>query len=208
MDHKKLFGNATKFINEYEIHYHAKRPQPGFSGQFLFPGSSETLNAKYVMLHEPKTKNLDWIHEIFPNVEYLEIFNSRKNYKSKLENIDGINSLSKLKYLQILDVYVENVVVNMESIKFFELTSNDLERLINVTLSNASSELHYYRITGLSKELHDNFTLNDLANIKINNLSSLANIKDGEIYLNNILDENHTYIKYVDKIVDLQNALK
>ena len=208
MDHKKLFGNATKFINDYTIHHHAKRPQPGFSGQFLFPSSAETLNAKYVMLHEPKTKNLDWIHEIFPNVEYLKIFYSRKNYKSKLENIDGINSLSKLKYLQIIDVYVENVAVNMESIKFFELTSNDLGRLINVNLSNASSELQYYRIVGLSKDLHDNFTLNNLANIKINNLSYIANIKEGEIYLNSILDENYAYIKYIDKIVDLQKVLK
>ena len=208
MDHKKLFGNATKFINDYTIYYHAKRPQPGFSGQFLFPSSAETLNAKYVMLHEPKTKNLDWIHEIFPNVEYLEIFYSRKNYKSKLENIDGINSLSKLKCLQIRDVYVENVAVNMESIKFFELTSNDLGRLINVNLSNASSKLHYYRIVGLSKELNDNFTLNNLANIKINNLSYLANIKEGEIYLNSIIDENYTYIRDINKIVDLQKVLK
>jgi len=208
MDYKKLFGNATKFINDYTIYYHAHRPQPGFTGQSLFPGNDETLNAKHLMLHEPKTKNLDWIGEIFPNVEYLDIFSSRKNYKSKLENIDGINNLSKLKYLQIRDVYVKNIVVNMELIKFFELTSKDIERLINVTLTNVSSEIDYYRITGLSKELHDNFTLNDLANIKINNLSYLTNIKEGQIYLNSILDENFTYIKYVDKLVDLQKSLK
>jgi len=208
MDYKKLFGNATKFINDYTIYYDARRPQPGFTGQFLFPGNDETLNAKHVMLHEPKTKNLDWICEIFPNVEYLTIFSSRKNYKSKLENIDGINNLSKLKHLQITDVYVENIVVNMELIKFFELTSNEFERLINVTLTNASSEIDYYRIVGLSKELNDNFTLKDSANIKINNLSYLANIKEGQIYLSGILDENFTHIGYVDKLVDLQKELK
>lgn len=206
MDYKKLFGNATKFINDYNIYYHASRPQAGFSGQFLFPGNDETLNAKYVMLHEPKTKNLDWIHEIFSNVEYLKIFSSRKNYKSKLENIDGINSLSRLKYLQIIDVYVENIVVNMELIKFFELTSNEFERLINVTLTNASSEIDYYRIAGLSGTTAD-FSGKDSANIKISNLSYLANIKEGQFYLNSILDENFTYIN-VDKLVDLQKALK
>jgi hypothetical protein len=113
MDYKKLFGNATKFNNDYTIYYNASRPEPRFSGQTLFPANDETLNAKYLMLHEPKTKNLDWIGEIFPNVEYLNIFSSRKNYKSKLENIDGINNLSKLKYLQIRDVYVPNIVVNI-----------------------------------------------------------------------------------------------
>ena len=208
MDYKKLFGNATKFINDYTIYYNASRPEPGFSGQFLFPANDETLNAKHLMLHEPKTKNLDWIGEIFPNVEYLNIFSSRKNYKSKLENIDGINNLSKLKYLQIRDVYVPNIVVNMELIKFFELTSKDLERLINLTLTNASSEIDYYRITGFSEELNDNFTLKDSSNIKINNLSYLANIKEGQIYLSGILDENFTYIRYVDKLVDLQKTLR
>ena len=96
----------------------------------------------------------------------------------------------------------------MELIKFFELTSNEFERLINVTLTNASSEIDYYRIAGLSKELNDNFTLKDSANIKINNLSYLANIKEGQIYLSGILDENFTHIGYVDKLVDLQKELK
>ena len=78
MDHKKLFGNATKFINDYTIHYHAKRPQPGFSGQFLFPSSAETLNAKYVMLHEPKTKNLDLlINSLSNGMIHLEYENSK-----------------------------------------------------------------------------------------------------------------------------------
>ena len=47
-----------------------------------------------------------------------------------------------------------------------------------------------------------------MANIKINNLSYLANIKEGEIYLNSIIDENYTYIRDINKIVDLQKVLK
>ena len=51
MDYKKLFGNATKFINDYTIYYNASRPEPGFSGQFLFPANDETLNAKHLIFN-------------------------------------------------------------------------------------------------------------------------------------------------------------
>lgn len=202
MDLKKLFGTATKFVNDYSIAYSAKRPTPRFTGQFLFPSRDETKDAKYLMLHEPKTKNLDWISDTFPKVEYLSIFKTRDNYLSKLENVDGVHNLSNLKYLQILDVYVEDVKVDMESIKFFELTSNQRDRMINVIFTSSSEEIDYYRISGLSKDYEENSSDNKSDNITITNMSFLNLLKKGDIYLNNVMDENFNFVRYVNDLED------
>ena len=207
MDYKKLFGNATKFVNEYNITTSASRPRASFSGMFLFPGQAETKDAKYVMLHEPKTKNLEWISKVFPKVEYLTIFYSRKNYKSKLENITSLKKLKNLKYLQILDVHINEIEVDMQCIEFFELTAyppksyerdqrNDKKILVN--LCNPSEKIIYYRIVS------DNLTGNPEVGITVNNLSYLSKIKSGDIYLICLLDEKEQFLLHLTDLYELK----
>jgi len=206
MEFNKLFGNATKFLNDYSTDYKGSRPTASFTGQYLFPSKEKTHEAKYLILHEPKTKDLDWISEIFPNLEFLHIIKSRSNYVSKLENIYGIKNLKKLHRLLISDVYIKNIEVDMSKIEYFELTFQE-DRMINMTLINPSEKIDFYRIVGVSKNYDDKQIDNKSDNITIENLSFLKNVIQGNIYLNNVMDENFNFIRYTTDLEEFKNII-
>jgi hypothetical protein len=204
MDYNKLFGNATKFLNDYRTNYQGNRPLVSFTGQFLFPGKDKTAEAKYLILHEPKTKDLIWLSEIFPNIEFLHIMKTRRNYVSKLENINEIKNLKKLHRLHISDVFIESIEVDMSKIEYLELTCQE-DKMINVTLTNPTEKIDFYRIVGVSKENDGSQLDNKSGNLTVKNLSFLKDVNKGNIYLKNVMDEDFNFIKYVNDLDEFKN---
>ncbi|MFC5192897.1 hypothetical protein ACFPIK_14065 [Algoriphagus aquatilis] len=97
---KKLFGPYTQFQLKY------REFTPGFNGQknrgmgmpqYPLKGV-DCSKAIWLQIADPKTEDLNWISEIFPNIEMLEL---DSNKEGKLKSLDGIEKLPSLKALNI-----------------------------------------------------------------------------------------------------------
>jgi hypothetical protein len=166
---KKLFGNNTAFTEGFREY------APGFAGAsrrghgfHYFPINGVDCNkAIWLGLDDPKTENLDWISDVFPNIEVLEL---RDNKQQKLCSLDGIEKLENLK----------SIVINPQFDREYKLTINKLNSYITELLVwNTKIDLET-----LNKEMH----AIHLCETRVNNVHSLKSINCKRIKIYNLKD--------------------
>jgi hypothetical protein len=166
---KKLFGNNTAFTEGFREY------APGFNGDLrrghglnYFPVNGADCNkAIWLGLDDPKTENLSWISDVFPNIEVLEL---RENKHQTLFSLDGIEKLEKLK----------SIVINPQFDREYKLTINKLNSNITELLVwNTKIDLEI-----LNKEMH----AIHLSKTKVSNVHSLKSINCRYLKINNVKD--------------------
>lgn len=166
---KKLFGNNTGFTEGFREY------SPGFNGDLrrghglnYFPVNGADCNkAIWLGLDDPKTENLSWISDVFPNIEVLEL---RDNKPQTLISLDGIEKLKKLK----------SIVINPQFDREYKLTINQLNSTITeVLVWNTKIDLEI-----LNKEMH----AIHLSKSRVNNVQFLKSINCKYIKISNISD--------------------
>ena len=97
-DLKKLFGNYTQFTKESkEYKYGYGNGNKRGLGNIYFPiNGVDCSSATWLELYDPKTSDLSWISDVFPNLKVLEL---AENKTKKLQSLDGIEKLSNLETL-------------------------------------------------------------------------------------------------------------
>ena len=112
---KKLFGNYTQFYLEYsEYQYGFGRGDKRGKGSNYFPvNGADCTKAKCLELFDPKTENLNWISDIFPNIEVLEL---KEKKSDKLLSLDGIEKLNNLKTLIISSQFDKQGILSLNKI--------------------------------------------------------------------------------------------
>lgn len=95
-DLKKLFGSYTQFTKECKEYNHGygKGNSRGLGNIYYPYNGADTSEAKWLELFDPKTTDLNWISDVFPNLEVLEL---SQNKTKKLQNLDGVENLPNLK---------------------------------------------------------------------------------------------------------------
>lgn len=93
---KKLFGNYTQFTKEFkEYQYGYGRGNKRGLGNIYFPvNGDDCTTASWLELYDPKTSDLNWIADVFPNLQVLEL---AENKSKKLQSLDGIEKLPNLR---------------------------------------------------------------------------------------------------------------
>jgi len=100
-DLKKLFGNGTYFddsYREFDPTRNAQRRGGGGVPQFPTNGAGDLSSAIYLWLSDPKTENLNWLADVFPNLEMIELV---VNKGHSLKTLEGLEKLKNLKVLNL-----------------------------------------------------------------------------------------------------------
>lgn len=95
-DLKKLFGSYTQFTKECkEYKYGFGKGNSRGLGNIYYPYNGvDTSEARWLELFDPKTSDLSWLVDVFPNLEILEL---SQNKPKKLQTLDGVEKLPNLK---------------------------------------------------------------------------------------------------------------
>lgn len=178
---KKLFGANTYVQNRIAeftpgIMGIQERRGRGFA-QFPLRGA-DCNEPIWLSLADPKTENLMWIAEVFPNLEMIELNSNR--YKI-LNSLDGIQNLKNLKTLNINrnfglnDLNIENINKTLT-----EIYLNGGE----MNLSNLSPKMNFLYLNGT----------------KISNIPKLLEIDCNYLRLENVTDINENSRELTDFI--------
>jgi len=169
---KKLFGNATYFYDsyrEYDFTRNALRRGGGGAPQFPTKGAGDLNSAIYIWLSDPKTENLNWIADVFPNLEMIELVVDKGH---SLKSLDGLEKLKNLKAFNL------NPQVDPER----NLSINTL----NSTITELNLWGGYMDLSLLNPKM--NFI--HLQNTKVDNLEKLKDIECNYLKLWKLKDKN------------------
>ena len=168
---KKLVGNYTQFTEEAkEYKYGYGKGNKRGSGNILWAANgADCTKAKWLELYDPKTEDLNWISDVFPNIEVLEL---AENKPQKLKSLNGIENLKNLK----------TIVVNSQFDKNTELEINS----INPTVR----ELYLWYTKIDFNILNDKMNFIYLHETQVSNLDSIKNIECNYLKLYNIFNES------------------
>ena len=171
MDTKKLIGDNTQFTEEAkEYKYGFGRGNNRGSGTIHWPAKgADCSKAKWLELYDPKTENLSWISEVFPNIEVLEL---AYNKPQKLKSLDGIEDLKNLK----------SIIINSQFDKNTELTIK--------SINSSVKELYLWYTKIDFNIINDDMNFIYLHYTQVSNLDSIKNINCNYLKLKNIMSES------------------
>jgi hypothetical protein len=112
---KKIIGNYTQFTEDVkEYQYGFGKGNKRGSGNILCAGNgADCSKAKWLELYDPKTEDLSWISDVFPNIEVLEL---AENKPQKLKSLDGIEGLKNLKSIIVNSQFDENCQLEIKNL--------------------------------------------------------------------------------------------
>lgn len=151
---KKLFGNATYFYDsyrEFDPTRSAQRRGGGGVPQFPTKGAGDLNNAIWLWLSDPKTENLNWLADVFPNLEMIELV------MDKGHSLKSLEGLEKLKNLKILNLNPQFDPASNLSISTLNSTITELNLwggIMDLSLLNPKMNFVYLqntRVTNLEK---------------------------------------------------------
>jgi hypothetical protein len=169
---KKLFGNATYFYDsyrEYDPTRSAQRRGGGGTPQFPTKGAENLSSAKWLWLSDPKTENLNWIADVFPNLEMIELEVDKGH---SLKSLDGLEKLKNLKVLNLNPQFDPNRTIPIDKLN---------STIIELNLWGGSLDLSI-----LNKKM--NFV--NLQGTRVINLEKLKNIECNYLKLWKLKNEN------------------